>query len=304
MSEQQQQAARRVLDTDTVLADLAAWWGDVKPSLPHAQDMSMLTAEQQREVRAGELDGYVTAVAAYLGGNREARRIAGGEWDQQIPEGTRNPYWEIIRQLPLDNMPPPWHQRPEPMLHWFGGGYLGGGDWVDGETKFFADRFDMCGTYSWSICSPGDITWLKEILAGRGVVEAGAGGGYWAWQMEQAGISIAAYEPNEPGPGNGYARRTWTTILPGDHSVPGRHPDRALFLCWPSYADGWAAQALACYTGDLLIYAGEGEGGCTADDSFFQLLDAGWEEISDSPAHISYWGIRDYLTAYRRKGGS
>lgn len=289
MSEQQQEApARRVLDTDTVLADLAEWWGD-KPPFPREMPPLELTLA---DVAAGVLEDLIA------GRPREARRIAGGEFDQQIPEGTRNPYWEIIRYLPLDNMPPPWHQRPEPMLHWLGGDYL------RDEPRYFADRFDMCGTYSWSICSPGDITWLKEILAGRGVVEAGAGGGYWAWQMEQAGISIAAYEPNEPGPGNGYARRTWTTILPGDHSVPGRHPDRALFLCWPSYADGWAAQALACYTGDLLIYAGEGEGGCTADDSFFELLDAGWEEISDSPAHISYWGIHDYLTAYRRKGGS
>ena len=89
MSEQQQEQTRKVLDTDTVLADLAAWWDAWEP-----------------------LDrGY-------------PRRIAGGEWDQQIPEGTQNPYWEIIRQLPLGDMSLPWHQRPEPMLHWMGGDYL------------------------------------------------------------------------------------------------------------------------------------------------------------------------------------
>ena len=295
MSEQQERP-RKVLDTATVLADLAEWWGDRKPSLPHARDMSMMTAEQQQEVRAGELDGYMTSMAAYLGRNREARRIAGGEFDQQIPEGTLNPYWEIIRQLPLDNMPLPWHTRPEPMLHWFGGDHL------RDDYRLFADRFDMCGTYSWSICTPGDMTWMKEILAGRGVVEPGAGTGYWAWQMRQAGIDTVAYEPNEPGQGNGYARRTWTTVLPGDHTAPNHHPDRALFLCWPSYAEPWAAQALACYAGDMLIYAGEGHGGCTADDAFFELRDAEWEEISDSGLHVSYWGIHCYLTAYRRKG--
>ena len=95
-------AGTRLVDKDALLADLAAWWGDLKPSLPPARDMSMLTAEQQREARGRELDDYMTAVAAVLGGNREARRIAGSEWDQQIPGGTQNPYWEIIRQLPLD----------------------------------------------------------------------------------------------------------------------------------------------------------------------------------------------------------
>ena len=103
------------------------------------------------------------------------------------------------------------------------------------------------------------------------------------------------------GRGNKFARREWTTLLRDDHAAPKHHPDRALFLCWPSYAEPWAAQALACYTGDMLIYAGEGEGGCTADDEFFRLLDAEWEEIGDSPAHISYWGIHCYLTAYRRR---
>jgi hypothetical protein len=246
-----------VLDTAAVLADLAEWWSQA--SLP-------------------------------LGFSGSApERIAGGKYDQAIPGGTENPYWEIIRQLPLEDRP--LYGRMEPMLHWFGGG----------EYKHFADRFDMCGTYSWAICSPGDMTWMREILGGRGVMEPGAGSGYWAWQMEQAGIDVAAYEPNEQGPGNTFARRTWTALLRDDHDAPKHHPDRALFLCWPSYAEPWAAQSLACYTGDLLIYCGEGEGGCTADDGFFELRDAEWEEIADCPAHVSYWGIHDYLTAYRRK---
>jgi hypothetical protein len=287
------EAAPRVLDTATVLADLAAWWAGRKPSLPAAQDMSMLSAEQASGVRSAELGEYVTALSAYRSSAPE--RIAGGKWDQQVPEGTQNPYWEIIRQLPLDPMPSlPWHTGPEPMLHWFGGDRRE-------DFKFFADRFDMCGTYSWSVCSPGDIAWMKEVLGDRGVVEPGAGTGYWAWQMRQAGIDVAAYEPNEPGTGNGFARRTWTTLLTDDHSASKHHPDRALFQCWPSYAEPWAAQSLACYEGDLLIYAGEGEGGCTADDAFFELRDAEWDEIGESARHVTYWGVHCRLTAYRRK---
>jgi hypothetical protein len=263
---------RKTLDAAEVLAGLAAWWGERGPA--------------QQPPEAADDDGYI----AFLQ-HRTAERIAGGKHDQQVPAGISNPYWEIIRQLPLEDLPLSWQGRPEPMLHWMG----------DGGFRAFADRFDMCATYSWSICSPGDITWLQQILSGRGVIEVGAGGGYWAWQMRQAGIDVLAYDPNEAGPSNGYARRTWTGVLPGDHTVAQHHPGRALFLCWPSYSDDWAARALACYEGDLLVYAGEGEGGCTADDEFFALRDAGWEEIGGSPAHVSYWGIHCYLSAYLRK---
>jgi hypothetical protein len=249
------------LDAAAILAALDAYWADPQP-----------------ERFSGKIPG----------------RIAGSEWDQETPAGTANPYWEIVRQLPLDTSPMPWRTRPEPNTYVITDESSGTG------LRYIADRHHLCGTFSWSICSPGDITWIKNILAGRGVVETGAGGGYWAWQMRQAGIDVAAYEPNQP-EDNHHVVRTWTDLLRDDASAAARHPDRALFLCWPTYADPWAAHALSCYTGDTLIYAGEGEGGCTADGSFFDLLEAEWDEIGDCPAHISFWGIHCYLTAYRRK---
>jgi hypothetical protein len=254
--------ALRALDTATVLADLARWW----------------------DSQGGRADPGPAPL-----------RIADGGWDQKVPVGADNPYWEIVRQLPLAAASSSSPARPEPMIQWLGDGHR--------EYKSFADRFDLCGTYSWSIPSPGDVAWLREILGGRGVVEAGAGGGYWAWQMRQAQIDVAAYEPEEAGPGNAYARRTWTAVLPGDHAAAARHPDRALFLCWPSYGEPWAARALACYDGDLLVYAGEREGGYTADAAFFGLRAAEWEEAGESPAHVSFWGINCRLTAYARRGG-
>jgi hypothetical protein len=279
------------LDTAALLKDLAGWWASIKPRLPAAADMSMMTAATATAHRTAVLGAYMDRY------RREVPlRIAGSEWDQPIPEGIQNPYWEVVRQLPLEDLPSAYSGwRPEPSTY-----YLAGGADV---RRVPADRFALCGTYSWSICSPGDIAWLKGILAGRGVVEPGAGTGYWAWQMEQAGISVAAYEPNPPGE-NHFAYRTWTTLLNDDHSAPKHHPDRALFLCWPNYGAPWAAQALSCYSGDMLIYAGEPEGGCTADDEFYRLLEAEWDEIEGCPSHVSYWGIHCYLTAYRRKDGA
>lgn len=259
--------------------------------------------EEARSPALVDADALLAELAAFWAGppvhglftGSVPGRIAGSRWDQQVPEGTQNPYWEIIRQLPLDEHVLPWEVRPEPATHLL----------TDGpeRIRYFTDRRALCGTFAWSVCSPGDITWMKGILGGQGVVEAGAGGGYWAWQMQQAGIDVVAYEPLEVAD-NPFVSREWTTLLRDDHSAPKRHPDRALFLSWPSYSEPWAAQSLACYTGDLLIYAGEGEGGCTADGAFFELRDAEWEEAGCCPAHVSFWGIHCYLTAYRRKGAS
>lgn len=77
---------------------------------------------------------------------------------------------------------------------------------------------------------------------------------------------------------------------------------------YPSTADGrdgitpepWAAAALNAYRGDLVIYAGEGPGGCCADDDFFDQLDTRWEPVAASPHHRTWWGIHCRLTAYRR----
>lgn len=242
--------------TDKVLAGLAAYWANPEP------------------------DRY---------SHRIPERIAGSKWDQQIPEGVRNPYWEILRQMPMSFR---YSERPEPDSYFF----------APGEPKrTLTDRTYLTTAFAWSIPSPGDIAWIRDRLGGRGVVEPGAGSGYWAWQLSQSGVDVVAYEPEAPEYNKYVATKPWFPVLHGDHGDVKHHPDRALLLCWPSYGEPWAAWALSAYTGDQLFYVGEGPGGCCADDEFFCLLDAEWAEAGDSPHHITFSGIHCYLTEYRRK---
>ena len=169
------------------------------------------------------------------------------------------------------------------------------------DGRCLVSRTSLCGLYSWSIPSPGDIAWILERAAGRGIVEPGAGAGYWAWQLAQAGADVAAYEPQDPADNHHVDGGPWFPVQRGDHTAVAAHPDRSLLLCWPTYADPWAAEALAAYEGDQLFYAGEGEGGCCADGEFFEALTAGWEDAGDCPFHVSYSGINCYLTEFRRK---
>jgi hypothetical protein len=278
------------VDAGTLLAALAEFWDGLKPGLPPAPDMSMLTAAQQASVRTAELGSYITAMREYH--QSAPGRIAGGPFDQPIPVGIRNPYWEIVRQIPLDSFRSEFGGRPEPDAYYF--------DLRD-PMRLMTDRFSLCGAFSWSIPSPGDIAWITERLGGRGIVEPGAGGGYWAWQLAQAGVNVVAYEPEHPDDNKFVSGEPWYPVLRGDHGETAHHPDRSMLLCWPSYGQPWAAWSLAAYRGDQLFYVGEGEGGCCADDEFFSLLGAEWEEAGDCPAHVSYSGIHCYLTEYRRK---
>ena len=79
------------------------------------------------------------------------------------------------------------------------------------------------------------------------------------------------------------------------------HPGATLFLCWPPYNTPMAYDALRFYPGDMLVYCGE-HYGCTANDDFFELLEREWEEVATNcMTHVSWDGLRDYVTIYTRK---
>ncbi|MFD9949999.1 hypothetical protein ACFWYW_28455 [Nonomuraea sp. NPDC059023] len=216
---------------------------------------------------------------------RDLFPIVGTEHDQLVPSGIDNPYWELIRRLPSRN-DGTW-QGVTPY------GYI---------RDLDIGRTALVTTYAWSIPSPGDISWIASLLDGRAVVEVGAGSGYWAWQLAQAGVDVAPYEPEDLADNTFVgAAEPYVTLLKDDASAAREHPDRALFMSWPSYGGSWAAHALSVYQGDLFIYAGESEGGCCADDPFFHLLGAEWTEVGDSLHHRTWWGINCRLMAFRRK---
>lgn len=224
------------------------------------------------------------------------RPIAGSDQDQTTPDGIQNPMWDIIRWIPAE---PNWNDKVlEPTS-----AYLAFGMGTARELEHLgAGRQHLATHYAWSIISPGDVAWISEQLDGRAVVEIGAGTGYWAWQLEQAGIDVAAYDPHPVGEDNSHCKAgPYTTVLRDDATAVKHHQDRALMMVWPPYGGNHARHALSVYTGDLLIYAGEPWGGCTADDGFYELLEDEWEEISVAPKHVTWWGIHCQLSAYTRR---
>ena len=228
------------------------------------------------------------------------RPIAGSDQDETIPDGISNPLWEAVRWMPAE---PYWASATE-LQPTFPYSAFEQATAKELDT-LGASRHHLATRYAWSIITPGDVAWIVEQLDGRPVVEIGAGTGYWAWQLEQAGVDVAAYDPNPPADDNHFCKAgPYTTVLADDATAVKHHQDRTLLMVWPPYGGEHARHALSLYEGDLLIYAGEGWGGCTADDGFYELLDAEWDEVSVAPRHVTWWGIHCCLSAFVRKGGA
>lgn len=163
-------------------------------------------------------------------------------------------------------------------------------------------RDALVAKYAWAIPNDNAI----QLLAGMGpILEMGAGNGYWAKLIVEAGGKIEPYD-KKPGTHHYHAtpRAVWYPVLDGyPDAITVRHKDWVLLLVWPPYGEPLAFDALTCFLavgGKTVVFVGEGCGGCTADDDFFRLLGERFEEVGSTD--IPQWeGIHDYLTVYQRK---
>lgn len=168
------------------------------------------------------------------------------------------------------------------------------------------DRNELCGRYSWAIPGPEAVKSIAEMFPR--IVEVGAGRGYWAKVLSDAGVDVVAYEPTvQDGDLSGnhwhaseYEIGLYFDLQQGDATACAKHGNRALLLCWPPYSDPMAATALQAYPGNDLIWIGEGDGGCCGGEDFWEMIRDGWMEQC-------WWSIpqwpcmRDHVAIYRRK---
>ncbi|WP_054812815.1 hypothetical protein [Nocardia arizonensis] len=193
--------------------------------------------------------------------------------DGPAEPAVENPYWRFLRLMPRGGVDP-------------------GRQW---SVEFSEPLRDLLvRTYSPAIPSPADMAWLRTTLAGRGVIEVGAGAGYWAWQLRQIGVDVVAVDDK--------SRRCeyqWTEVRFGNGADACEHADRALVLIGPPRGSHTAQTALDFYDGDLLIFAGDES--TAAGRIFHESLATGWREIGAAPHHPNFAGIPCRLRAFGRR---
>ena len=223
-----------------------------------------------------------------------------------LPEShTINPYWDKVRLIPGDdfewNYYHVWAPACVALL------FNGDGSLKPPEQRI--DRHKLCSEYTFAIPDPDSLNFVAQWLK-PAAIEMGAGTGYWVWQLSQLGVDSIAYDIDPPDDGyNFYHNRenkqdikVYHPIMRGTPEMLANHPDRTLFLCWPPMSD-MAVKSLEHYQGKRLVYIGEGDGGCTADDAFFAKLSQGWVEVAERRP-IQWDGIHDMITVYERQEGA
>jgi hypothetical protein len=170
-------------------------------------------------------------------------------------------------------------------------------------SRSYEARRALVQKYAWAIpCWEA----LAVITKYSPIIEIGAGIGYWARLLQEAGCDILPFDRYASGEEkwNHYTEegRSWTSVLRGGPNVLYKHPNRTLFLCWPTYNSSFGYECLRAYKGEYFIYVGESQGGCTGDNKFHDLLYDRWKQVEG--VVIPQWdGIHDYLEVYRRIPG-
>lgn len=234
---------------------------------------------------------------------------SGTDYERRRAAEIENPYWNEVRPFVMPEPYMPYAQRDqvqsypgEPPMGWTGPGQR---EWYHAELARLPKRRDLVTKYAWAVPDPEALDRFMALDLGP-LVEVGAGTGYWAWLIEQLGGDVVCYDENPPGDTSAESTNhwhpsghQWVPVLKAGVWAVEMHQDRALMLCWPPYGDPMAYAALRIYKGAAVVFIGEGDGGCTADDDFFELLGKEWTETA-AVELIQWEGIHDRLEVWTR----
>lgn len=156
--------------------------------------------------------------------------------------------------------------------------------------QWFGKRRELVEEYSWAVPREDVIQYCAEF---DDLLEIGAGNGYWASLIEDAGGDIRATDITPPE--DTYTeveQSSWNNLKPSISS-------RAVLLVWPPYDKGVAA-GVARQSPNHILYVGESRGGCTAEKEFFDIVKSEYGLVGKLDLH-SYTGIHDDFFHYSRK---
>ena len=81
------------------------------------------------------------------------------------------------------------------------------------------------------------------------------------------------------------------------------HDNDTMVISWAPYASPLAFRMVQAFKGHTIIVIGESEGGCTANDAFFEELETNWTPVPLASQTLIYsWPcVHDEVTAYTRR---
>jgi len=162
-------------------------------------------------------------------------------------------------------------------------------------------RKQFVNNFSWAIPHSTTLTKLASKLRGyKNILEVGAGSGLWAYLLcEIHHVPIHATDLF-----NGsflFDHRYKYLPIERLDSVSSivKYDPEVLMMVWAPNDSPMAYNSLKAFKGNLLVWIGEGYGGCNGDDAFFIELEENWKNVAniDMPRWDS---INDRCNVFQR----
>lgn len=218
-----------------------------------------------------------------------------------ISAGIDNPYWDAVKDFVYaDRRPWGTEYQVDPFR-------LPNGEYRHDLAGKSVELIEQCSRnalvkkYAWTISDPVTLQFVVNYCEGHKILDPLAGTGYWAFLLSQFGIDVICSDKDPFNNKYHSGAILHHKIVQQDAVDAVRlNPDRTLLLSWIPYSDPLGSSILNQYNGNRIIYIGENEYGCCADDDFFAKLERGWDEVA-SHRPIQWFGLHDYVTIYERK---
>ena len=172
---------------------------------------------------------------------------------------------------------------------------------IEKSVEIIEKREEYRTSVSWHIPNRD----LIECLLRFGpIISVGSGYAYTESIAKSSGCDIIATDLSDP-ENNGWCRdgkNQMDVIKMSAKEAINLYPERNVFMAWPPYDNPMAYEAVkSIKEGNFLIYIGEGGGGCTGDDDFFEYLYDNFKIVEE--IDIKSWsGIYDNCTIYIKNG--
>lgn len=177
-------------------------------------------------------------------------------------------------------------------------------------SKGFAGDITIRETHikerGWCIVTRETAEVLGYFLRDKSVVEVFAGKGYVANALRQAsGLTRRTYKAYDTCTGYFTDRRYPGVTKRNAFTAPIKKAD-VIMMAWPPYDTNHAERiAKKMVAGQWLVYNGEGSGGCTGNDAFYDYLDANFVEHTElgeqlDTTHVTFSYIRDCWRVYQK----
>lgn len=211
------------------------------------------------------------------------------------------PYSRLLKKLYLD----PAIQPEE--------GFRPRTDFEDFEFKVYSKsrkiRDKFIAKFGFSVYSKESLDLLATFLQGRGsCVDVGAGTGYLTRALVKRGVICHAMDKG----GSSFSRyglkRTIHRDFEIDVSLMSLQDYPTVLMSWPEQVGPMSKTVIdKMHSGQMLVYIGESQGGCTACDEFFDAVYDStqwlyWKKLSDhlNMTHFNFLGLHDQFEVYEK----